>query len=158
MSERIRVFLLAAACALAPVAYAAESATANMDILVQKIKADKKLLVAKNLGLSDEEGQSFWPVYDGYQRDLGKINDRLIRLIKDYADAYNAGPVTDAKAQELVDEYFAIEEAETALKRGTMPKVTGVIGAMRAARYLQIENKIRAAVRYELAEEIPLVE
>ena len=41
-----------------------------MEILRQKIKADKKLVVAANLKLTDAEGTAFWPVYDAYQKDL----------------------------------------------------------------------------------------
>ena len=36
--------------------------TTNMDILRQKVKADKKLVVAENLKLTDAEGAKFWPV------------------------------------------------------------------------------------------------
>jgi hypothetical protein len=44
------------------------------------------------------------------------------------------------------------------LKRSYMPKLEKVIPGTKVARYLQIENKIRAVVRYELAAQIPLVE
>ena len=50
-----------------------------MEILRQKIKADKKLVVAQNLQLTDAEGTAFWPVYDAYQKDLQQINQRLVR-------------------------------------------------------------------------------
>lgn len=39
-----------------------------------------------------------------------------------------------------------------------LPRILAVLPAAKAARYVQIENKIRAIVRYELAEGIPLVE
>jgi len=45
-----------------------------MEILAQKLKADKKLLVAQTVGVTDEEGKAFWPIYDAYQADLQKIN------------------------------------------------------------------------------------
>ena len=45
-----------------------------------------------------------------------------------------------------------------ALRKKTLTKLDGVIPAIEAARYLQIENKIRAVVRFELGDAIPLVE
>ena len=36
----------------------------NMKILLDKIKADKKLLVAANMDLTESEAKAFWPVYD----------------------------------------------------------------------------------------------
>jgi len=44
------------------------------------------------------------------------------------------------------------------LKRAAAAKAMAALPAMKAARYIQIENKIRAAIRYELAANIPLVQ
>ena len=129
-----------------------------MEILRQKIKADKKLVVAENLMLSDAEGAAFWPVYDAYQKDLQQINQRLTAVILAYADAYNKGPVTNDVAKKLLDEALTIDQAEAKLKSTYVPKVLAVLAATKAARYIQIENKIRAVIRYELAEGIPLVD
>jgi hypothetical protein len=129
-----------------------------MDILRQKIKADKKLLVAQNLQLTDAEGAAFWPVYDAYQKDLQQINQRLGAMVVAYASAYNKGPIANDVAKKLLDEAVAIDGAEAKLKGALVPKVLGALPATKAARYLQIESKIRALVRYELAEGIPLVE
>jgi hypothetical protein len=43
------------------------------------------------------------------------------------------------------------------LRKDYAAKLTAAIPAAKAARYLQIESKIRAAVRYEMAAAIPLV-
>ena len=149
---------LAIAAALAAPAMAQTTATTNMDILRQKIKADKKLVVAENLKLTEAEGAAFWPVYDAYQKDLQQINQRLVAAIKAYADAYNKGPVTNETAKKLLDEAVAIDDAEAKLKSASVPKIIAALPATKAARYVQIENKIRAALRYELAAGIPLVE
>ena len=137
---------------------AQNASTTNMEILRQKIKADKKLVVAQNLKLTDAEGAKFWPVYEAYQKDLQQINERLAATILRYSDAYDKGPVTNEKAKQLLDEYLAIDDAEAKLKGATTPKILAALPAVKAARYIQIENKIRAAVRYELAAAIPLVE
>ena len=146
------------AAALAAPALAQNAGTTNMEILRQKIKADKKLVVAQNLNLTDAEGAAFWPVYEAYQKDLQQINQRLAAAIAAYADAYNKGPVTNETAKKLLDESLAIDEAEAQLKKATAAKVMAALPAMKAARYIQIENKIRAAIRYELAANIPLVQ
>jgi len=134
------------------------ASTVNMEVLRQKIKSDKKMVVGQNLKLTDAEGAKFWPVYEAYQKDLQQINERLATAILRYADAYDTGPVTDEKAKLLLDEYLAIDDAEAKLKGAMTPKILAALPAVKAARYIQIENKIRAAVRYELAAAIPLVE
>ena len=152
------VTAFAIAVGLAASAMAQTAGTTNMDILRQKLKSDKKLVVAENLQLTDAEGAKFWPVYEAYQKDLQAINQRMTTTILAYADAYKKGPVTDAMAKKLLDESLAIDEAEAKLKSTSAPKILAVLPAMKAARYIQIENKIRAAVRYELAAGIPLVQ
>ena len=139
-------------------AMAQGAAHTNMEILRQKIKSDKKLVVAANLGLTDAEGAKFWPVYDAYQKDLQGINQRLDAAITAYATAYNKGPVSDATAKSLLDQALAIDDAEAKLRTANVAKVMAVLPAAKAARYIQIENKIRAVVKYELADSIPLVE
>jgi hypothetical protein len=151
-------FALATALAVPAMAQEQDTATTNMDILRQKIKADKKLVVAENLNLTDAEGTAFWSVYDAYQKDLQQINQRLTATIQAYASAYNKGPVTNETAKKLLDESFAIDDAEANLKSASVPKIIAVLPAVKAARYIQIENKIRALVRYELAANIPLVQ
>jgi hypothetical protein len=139
-------------------ALAQTSGTTNMDILRQKIKADKKLVIAENLKLTDAEGATFWPVYDAYQKELTALNERLAAVVLAYADAYNKGAVTDATAKKLIEDASAVDDAEAALKKTSLPKILAVLPATKAARYVQIENKIRAVIRYELAAGIPLVQ
>jgi hypothetical protein len=128
----------------------------NMEILRDKIKADKKLLIAENLGLTEVESKAFWPVYEEYQKELEAINQRLGKMIQSYAQEYNAKTLTDDKARALITEALAIDEAEVALKKKYMDRLNGVVPAIKAARYIQMENKIRALLRFDLAAEIPL--
>jgi len=130
----------------------------NMEMLRDKIRADKRLVVAANMELTEGEAQGFWPVYDAYQKDLLAINQRVTKLIREYADSYNKGPMPDATAKKLVSEMLAIESAELDLKRSYVPKLEKVLPPMKVARYLQIENKIRAAIQFELAANIPVVQ
>ncbi|HEY7658102.1 MAG TPA: hypothetical protein VH881_14640 [Burkholderiales bacterium] len=149
--------ILFALAALIALPSAAQTAS-DMRILAEKVKADKKLVVAANMQLTEEEAKGFWPVYEAYQKDLQKINQRLIGTVKRYADAYNKGPVSDEAAKKLINQAISVEEAEVRLKRSYVPKLEKVLPGVKVARYIQIENKIRALVRYDLAAQIPLVE
>ena len=132
--------------------------SSDMEILRQKLKADRKLLVATNMALTDEEAKTFWPIYDAYQADLAGINDRMRKLITAYASAYNKGPIPDETAKQLLSEMMAIDDAELKMRQGYVPKLEKAVPIVKAARYLQIENKIRAIVKYELAGGIPLIQ
>jgi hypothetical protein len=126
----------------------------NMEIVKQKIHADKKLLVAQNMGLSEEQGKKFWPLYEDLQKDLGKLNDRKLALIQDYAANYEN--MTDATAKKQLGELLTIQGDRVRVLKSYVPKFEKVLPAKLVARYFQIENKIDAVVSYELAARIPL--
>lgn len=158
MKKLLWSLIVAVAFVGAPAYAQNTSADMNMQILRDKLKADKKVLVAANMQLTDAEAKAFWPIYDQYQSDLSAINKRLGEGILAYASAYKAGSISDASAKRFLDEAIAIDDAEARLRKDYAAKLTAAIPAAKAARYLQIESKIRAAIRYELAAEIPLVQ
>src|SRR3990172_2520114 len=115
----------------------------NMDILRDKIRADKKLVIAANMELTESEAKGFWPIYDGYQKDLQKINQRLANLLESYADDFRNKSLTDDKARKLINEATAIDKAEADLKSTYAAKLSKALPVKKVVRYLQIENKIR---------------
>jgi hypothetical protein len=132
-----------------------EKPSGNMQIIVEKIHADKKLLVAENMQLTDAEAKAFWPIYQHYQNELFLLRTRTVNLIKDYADAYETMDNTTAK--KLLDEYMTIEALGPKLRQAYLPKFRKVLPEAKVARYFQIENKIQAVLIYELAANIPLM-
>ena len=152
-----RIILLLVVFGLAS-AFAQDMPADNMEILRDKVRADKKLVVAVNMGLTQSESAAFWPLYDEYQQELDSINERIGSLIESYADGYVNGTLDDEKAATLIDEMLDIENDEVALKKKIVPKLERALPTIKVARYLQIENKIRALVKYELTAELPLAE
>jgi hypothetical protein len=130
----------------------------NLEIIHDKLKADKKLIVAKYMELTESEAKKFWPVYDEYQSDLQKTNQRLRSLLESYASDYKGKSMTDEKAKKLLDEWMAIEQEDGKRRSAFAPKVLQALPAKKAARYLQIENEYRVLLRYEIAGAVPLIQ
>ena len=131
--------------------------TNNMEIIHEKLKADKKLIVAKYMELTESEANNFWPVYDEYQKDLQRSNERLRNLLESYATDYRNKSLSDEKTKKLLDEWVALEQDEGKRRSAFAPKVLQALPAKKAARYLQIENEYRILLRYDLATAVPLV-
>jgi len=127
----------------------------NMQIVLEKIRADKKLLVAENMQLTEAEAKAFWPLYDRYQDELFLLRARSAKLIEDYADAYEK--MTNDTAKKLLDEYMTIETLQLKLRQAYLPKFRKVLPGVKVVRYYQIENKIQAVLLYELGGKIPLI-
>src|SRR5690349_18216146 len=107
--------------------YSQDKPADNMQILRDKIKADKKLVVATNMELTESEAKAFWPIYDEYQKDLQKINRRIVNVLDGYAADARAKTLTDDKAKKLINEALAIEQAEANLKSTYAPKLSKVL-------------------------------
>jgi hypothetical protein len=130
----------------------------DLSILRDKIRADKKLLVAANMDLTEAEAKGFWPIYDEYQKDLQAINLRIADQLESYAGDLRGNTLTDESAKKLIANSVAIEQSEADLKAKFAPRLSKVLPARKVVRYLQIENKIRALVRYDLVSGVPLVQ
>jgi len=128
----------------------------NMQIVLEKVRADKKLFVAANMELNETEAKAFWPVYEKYQDELFLLRSRTAKLINDYSKAFKDMGEKEAKA--LLDEFMTIESLGVKLRKTFLPKFHQVLPEKKVVRYYQIENKIQAALYYELAKEIPLVQ
>jgi len=127
----------------------------QMEILREKARADKKLVVATALALTESEAKAFWPVYNAYQSDMITHYDKLLSLVDRFDKAYDT--MTDQTATQLLNEYLALEANHVALLKAYVPRFQRVLPALKVARLYQIENKMRALVNYDLARQIPLV-
>ena len=137
---------------------AQDKSTNNLEIMHEKLKADKKLIVAKFMELTETEATKFWPVYEEYQKDLQKLNERLQSMLQSYATEYQSNSLSDDKAKKLLDQWIALDKDEASHRKTYAAKVLKVLPAKKAARYLQIENEARVLVKYDLAKTVPLVE
>jgi len=123
---------------------------------LERIRTEKKAWVALNMELTPAEAENFWPVYEGYQKELHQLNIRLTRLIETYALHYRNNSLTDESARKLTEESLAVDEDELKLRKTYLPRLAKALPARKVARYLQLEGRIHTQVRYELASNLPL--
>jgi len=160
--SKIRLLLVAAvilglsAAALRAAQPPSSQATANLDVLVDAIRSNRKALVTVNLKLTDEEATKFWPIYDRYQQEINAVGDRLVGVIQDYTA--NFSTLSDDKAMKLVDDYLAVEADRVKVRRAYVDEFAKALPGRKVARFYQIENKMDAVIRYDLAATIPVVE
>ena len=127
----------------------------SMNAVRDRVRADKRRLVAENMRLTQAEAAVFWPVYDEFQTDLGRLADRGMKLIEFYAA--NIRSMTDTAANRMIEEHVALERDRAALLETYRPRLGSVLPPIKVALYYQIENKVRAIVNWELAKGIPLM-
>ena len=156
MRHRARGVIVSAAALVCLVSGAvAQERGSDMEILREKVRADRKLVVAIALDLTESEARKFWPVYSAYQSDMIVHYDRVTKLITDYTAAYQT--MNDEAATQLLAEFLALETDHATLLNRYVPRFQSALPPRKVARFYQIENKIRAVLNYQLARDIPLV-
>lgn len=155
MSKRLR-FIILMGLILGFVAPMTFGQADEIELTRAIIQTQRQAIVAANLGLTDEEGQKFWPLFRGYRADLAKTGDRSVKLITTYAESYES--LTDETASWMINEFVAIEKEKAAAREAWAPRFREVLSPVKLARYFQIENKLDAIVNFELADSIPLVQ
>lgn len=116
---------------------------------------DRRVLIEKNLGLTEAEATAFWPVYAAYRKEMSEVDDKRVKLIQSFAESYQH--LTDDKASEMLDSYFEFRKAKVALQTSYIPRFEAAVPAKKVARYYQIENLIDTMVDFDLTRAIPLI-
>jgi hypothetical protein len=79
-----------------------------------------------------------------------------VGVIQDYSSSFST--LSNDKAMKLMDEYLSIEAERVKVRRTYLDEFAKVLPGRKVARFYQIENKIDAVLRYDLAATIPVVE
>ena len=148
------------AALLAPLAQAQvnpEFADINdaIEMIRDVVQLERKSVVADELALTGTESAPFWAVYDRYMAERSLVNDRLVKLITDYAASYFN--MSDEMATSMIDDYFDIEADRIKVRKKYVREFGKVLPPKKLALFVQIENKLDAIVQVDLASEIPLV-
>ncbi len=149
-------FSLALVCpALAQVNAQFADVSDEIEMVRSLVRIERKALVEQEMQLAPAESQAFWSVYNEYEAERTKINDRTVKVITDYAAAYP--DVGDARAEVLLDEAFEVDSDLLSLKQKYARRFGKVVAPARVARFFQIERKLDAVQNLEIAEQIPLI-
>jgi len=127
----------------------------DIQLLRSDVQADKNTIIAHTMQFSDAESTAFWPVYRDYARDQQAIGDQRLQLIKDYAQNYDS--LDDAKAKDMMQRAINIDQKNLSLRQDYWPKFTKALGAKRAAKFYQVDNRITLLINLELTSAIPLI-
>ena len=158
LAATVAAALFAASALVAPAAAQDKPAPATMtsEQWMQRIQSDRAGIVMRSMDLTPEQAKAFTPLYAKFQKELAPSRQQIGRAILDYVNA--DGKLSDANAQRLANQVLAADRDQARLHEKHFKDLLKVLPARKAARYVQIENKIDAVMRYETAKAIPLVQ
>ena len=127
-----------------------------LELTREVLKVEKKAAVTEAMQLSEAESQPFWNLYNEYQTSLYVVQNKRIDIIKDFAANYES--LSDEKANELWVSTMKYRQELLKLKKRYYNKFKKVVSPGKAARFMQLENKIETLIDAQLAIDIPLME
>jgi len=150
-----RFLILLITIGLAAAGQSAAQTRPEGELSVAVLQVEKQAIVEHTMDLTETQAKAFWPLYLEYEKAMRRIDDRMERLIDGYLDQYDR--LTNDPAEAMLKEYLAIEMDRLKLKKKYIKKFRKVLTAIKTARFFQLENKLEAMIKAELATEIPLV-
>jgi hypothetical protein len=128
----------------------------QLTLLRQDIRSIKKQLIAANLTLADSEAIKFWPIYDQYSADFGKITQARSTIIKEYSDGY--GTLTDDQADGLIRRWLDTDISAAQLRQKYVPIMRKVLSGKQSATFFQLDRRISMMIDVQLTSQLPLVQ
>lgn len=94
-----------------------------------KIKALMVTHISKDLGLSAQEAEKFWPVFHDYNGRKDDLRGKKRKLLRDLDGRLDG--LSEADAQKFISEMDGIDAEEARLERNSQNDIIKIIGAKR---------------------------
>jgi hypothetical protein len=128
---------------------------AYIELLRSDVQKDKAQVLGEVMQLDAAQAAKFWPIYKSFQTDLTAIGDKIVGVIKDYADNYES--MTATAADNLGGRILDLEQERNALKRKYWGQMKSALDPVTAMRFLQVENQLERLVDLQVAASLPVV-
>lgn len=145
------IFLLAL---LSSMSLYAQNVDDFIQLLKSNVQSDKIAIITQVMNFTEEQSNLFWPIYNEYSNELSKLSDKRIANIKDFAMNYDS--LTNEKADQLINNAFDFQDDRLSLNEKYYNKIADALGAIVAAKYMQLENQIQLIIDLQINSNLPL--
>ncbi len=127
----------------------------DVKLLRQDLQSSKDEVITRTMQFSEDEKKAFWPIYRQYAEEQTTLADKRLSIITDYAQKLDS--MDDTTANSLAERMMKVEDDYLALRKNYYPKFVQSIGAKRAAKFFQVDNRLSMMINLQLATEVPLI-
>lgn len=111
-----------------------------------RVEAAKKAFITDRLGFLPEESEQFWALQNEFEGEQQKIRQK-------YAPKRAVDSMSDAEAEQFIENRFKMEEEMLALKKRYYPKFKAIVAPSKIALYAKAEREFRRYILDKLKEE-----
>jgi len=135
-----------------------EIGSGSVDAYIEALKSDiqthSRRIVEANMHLTEKEAAVFWPLYNRYDYDIGKLNYERASIYDFYADNYRT--LSDEQAKDLVRRMHHVERWKLSLDEKIAREMGKVLPMRTVLRFLQIARQIDRLVSLKIMSDTPL--
>jgi hypothetical protein len=128
---------------------------AYVELMRTNVRQQKAEILGAVMQLSADDAAKFWPIYSEYNAELTKVNNLRVENIQDYAQNYTH--MTDEKADQLIQNALEYRKQRSDLLAKYYVLVKQSLGAVTAARFLQVEDQLLLIVDLQIDASLPIV-
>jgi hypothetical protein len=128
---------------------------AYVELMRIDVRDQKAEIMGSVMQLNIDDAAKFWPIYSEYDAELTKLNDLRVENIQDYAQNY--AQMTDEKADALIQKAMDYQKQRSELLARYYERMKQALGAVSAARFLQVEHQLLLLIDLQIASSLPIV-
>ena len=105
----------------------------------EKIEAARIAMITKELDLTPEQAQKFWPVYNEFKAKRGELS----RSFKQKRREFDASKASEEERQQMLDLRLETQQNQLNLEKEYSQKLLDVISSKQIIQLRQAEDKFR---------------
>jgi len=148
--KKLFIFVLLMACP----GFYAQSVDDFIELLRSDVQKDKVAIITQVMAFTDQQAEAFWLIYNDFSYELTKLSDQRIANIKDFAANYDS--LKEEKANQLMENAFSFQSDRLDLNEKYYNKFADALGAIVAAKYMQLEYEIQLIIDLSVNSSLPL--
>jgi hypothetical protein len=138
-----------------PEAPAPAKIAAIVDMIRADLSTEIKSVVSNVMQFSQADANVFWPIYEQYQKEYGKVGNETVALIKEYVE--NLDSMTDSRAASLMSRNFELQKRKLALRHKYYEQVSKALSPIKAARFMQLDSQLIGMLELQISSNLPFI-
>jgi len=122
-------------------------------VMRANMKAGRTTLITTGMNFNGRDGAAFWPIYQQYEYERSRVDDRRAAVIKQYTQKYPN--LTDAEAKAMADQMLDCESRLAELKKKYYKKFNKVLPALTVTKFFQLDRRIDLMIDMQVESSLP---
>jgi hypothetical protein len=128
---------------------------AYIELLRTDVRKSRTGIMGEVMHLDAGQAAKFWPIYKDFETEYRALGDQVAALVKNYAD--HDDDFTEVVADQLAHQALSIKQQRNELKKKYYDRFKEGLGAITAARFLQVENQLERLIDLQVAASLPVI-